>query len=107
MTAASASDRRPDDAEVRGRAAIASAEPLTAEAVRDTAFPRPPVGRRGYDPDQVDAFREQIAATLEGRGLLSAEEVRAVAFGAPRPLVRGYDSDAVDDFLDRVEANLR
>jgi DivIVA domain-containing protein len=37
---------------------------LCAEDVRDICFPKPRIGKRGYDEDQVDALLDQIATTI-------------------------------------------
>jgi len=75
------------------------ARTLTADDVRTTSF-RKPVGRRGYDPEQVNALLERIAARLDGHGDLTAEDIRTATFSRPRPFIRGYDPDHVDQFLD-------
>ncbi|WP_304441142.1 DivIVA domain-containing protein [Mycobacterium sp. 852002-50816_SCH5313054-b] len=35
---------------------------LTADQVRTVTFSKPPVGKRGYNEDEVDAFLEAVAA---------------------------------------------
>ncbi|AHH94160.1 hypothetical protein GCM10010174_04330 [Kutzneria viridogrisea] len=70
-------------------------------------FPRPGGGRRGYREDEVDAFLEQVAETLAGRGSLTADNVREVTFTQERPGRHGYDPHRVDAFLDQVERQLR
>uniref|UniRef100_UPI001447CF54 DivIVA domain-containing protein n=1 Tax=Gordonia paraffinivorans TaxID=175628 RepID=UPI001447CF54 len=37
---------------------------LTPDDVHHVAFGRPPIGRRGYNEDQVDAFLDDVEATL-------------------------------------------
>ncbi len=86
------------------RRAAAARESLDAlrEAFRrppGERFPRTPLLRRGYDPDDVDAFTASLASTLAGEDGPGVEAVRAVLF---RPRHGGYDEDAVDDCLDRV-----
>jgi DivIVA domain-containing protein len=76
---------------------------LTAIEARETVFGRPPIGRRGYNEDEVDAFLEQVIARLEGRGRLTAADVHDVGFSKPALFKRGYNSDEVDAFLQRAE----
>jgi DivIVA domain-containing protein len=40
--------------------------PLTAEDVRSATFDKPPIGKRGYNEDQVDEFPDTLAATIAG-----------------------------------------
>ncbi|WP_328403250.1 DivIVA domain-containing protein [Nocardia sp. NBC_00403] len=79
---------------------------VTPEDVSRTHFPMPPVGHRGYHADEVDAFLELVAATLDGRGTLTADDIRHVAFDAPRFGGRGYQADEVDEFLDQIRIEL-
>jgi len=37
---------------------------LTPQDVRNVAFNKPPIGRRGYDEQQVDAFLDAVAQTI-------------------------------------------
>jgi DivIVA domain-containing protein len=78
---------------------------LTAEDVRSQTFAKP-VGRQGYNPDEVYEFLERIAQRLDGRQGLTAEDVQAVRFSRPRPFVRGYDPDQVDEFIDEAAATV-
>lgn len=39
---------------------------LTPEDVRNVAFRKPPIGRRGYDEEEVDAFLDEVEQTLTG-----------------------------------------
>jgi DivIVA domain-containing protein len=82
---------------------------LTPEQVRDVAFSKPPVGRRGYNEDDVDAFLELVEATLRGQagGDLTAEDVHEFAFSKPPAGKRGYNIDQVDALLELIEGNLR
>ncbi|MGV9797675.1 DivIVA domain-containing protein [Mycobacterium sp. NPDC003449] len=79
---------------------------LTADDIRGADFPKPPIGKRGYDKKSVDDFLQLVARRLEGRGHLSAEDVRNIAFPKPPVLQRGYDEDEVDRLLDDVVATL-
>jgi DivIVA domain-containing protein len=38
--------------------------PVTAADVRNVAFSNPPIGKRGYHEDEVDAFLDVVGATL-------------------------------------------
>src|SRR6201747_3107675 len=38
--------------------------PLTPADVHNVAFSKPPIGKRGYDEDEVDAFLDLIEAEL-------------------------------------------
>ncbi len=92
----------------RQRSAPATGGSLTAEQVRNVAFSKPPVGRRGYNEDEVDAFLDLVEATLQGSTghALTPEQVRNVAFSKPPIGKRGYNEDEVDAFLDLVERQL-
>lgn len=79
---------------------------VSSDDVSRIRFAAPPVGLRGYHADEVDAFLELVAATLDGTGTLTADEIRHVQFDhAPVP-GRGYATDQVDEFLDRVRVEL-
>jgi DivIVA domain-containing protein len=82
---------------------------LTPELVHNVAFAKPPIGKRGYNEDEVDAFLNLIEAALRdptGRSL-SPEQVRNVAFAKPPIGKRGYNEDEVDAFLDFVAQQLQ
>ena len=38
--------------------------PLTPADVHNVAFSKPPIGKRGYNEDEVDAFLEDAEATI-------------------------------------------
>jgi DivIVA domain-containing protein len=38
--------------------------PLTPDDVHNVAFSKPPVGKRGYNEDEVDAFLDLVESTL-------------------------------------------
>ena len=61
-------------------------------------FGSPPIGKRGYNEDDVDAFVAHVVARLEGRGRLTADDVHNVAFSKPALFKRGYNEDEVDAF---------
>jgi DivIVA domain-containing protein len=82
---------------------------LTPEQVRSVTFSKPPIGKRGYNEDEVDAFLDLAEAALRdptGR-ILTAGQVRHVAFSKPPFGKRGYNEDEVDRFLDLVEKQLK
>src|SRR5215475_13616789 len=80
---------------------------FSAEAVRNLTFTKPPIGKRGYDEQEVDAFLQAIAAALEGRSPLSATDVHNAAFKKPPIGKRGYDEEEVDAFLVVIEDQLK
>jgi DivIVA domain-containing protein len=81
---------------------------LTPEQVRNIAFSKPPMGKRGYNEDQVDGFLDLVEAALRGpaQRILTPEQVRNTAFSHPPIGKRGYNQDEVDAFLDLVEQQL-
>ncbi|MCV7032670.1 cell division protein DivIVA [Mycobacterium heckeshornense] len=84
--------------------------PLTPDDVRNVAFTKPPLGKRGYNEDQVDAFLDRVEAALRdpaAANMLTPDDVRNVAFTKPPLGKRGYNEDQVDAFLDRVEDTLK
>ncbi len=95
-------------AEARAAGDGADRGALTPDQVRDTAFAKPPLGRRGYNEVEVDAFLDRVEAALRDPAAhtLTPEQVRNVAFSKPRLGRRGYNEVEVDAFLDRVEAAL-
>ena len=80
---------------------------LTLEDVHNIAFSKPPLGKRGYNEDDVDELLELVEAALRNRTGLTPEDVRDVAFSKPPAGKRGYNQDEVDAFLDRVEEELK
>ncbi len=85
---------------------IGAMNDLTAGDAREMMFGSPPLGKRGYNEDDVDAFIAQVIARLEGRGRLTADDVHHVAFSKPSLFKRGYNEDEVDAFLEAVEATI-
>src|SRR5271165_1191408 len=51
-------------AEARAAGDGADRGALTPDQVRDTAFAKPPLGRRGYNEVEVDAFLDRVEAAL-------------------------------------------
>jgi DivIVA domain-containing protein len=80
--------------------------PLTPMVVDVVTFDRAPLGRRGYNEDQVDDFLDRVQATLAGRDNLTAHEVRTAEFDSAPFIRRGYHEDQVDEFLDLVVEEL-
>lgn len=58
--------------------------PLTPADVHNVAFKKPPIGKRGYDEDEVDAFLDEVEREL-ARLIEDNNELRAQPGGAPRP----------------------
>jgi DivIVA domain-containing protein len=75
---------------------------LTPAEVRSVTFDKAPLGKRGYDEKQVDAFLDRVEATLAGTDQLTADDVRSVVFADAPRIKRGYHEDQVDDFLDVI-----
>src|SRR3954462_3369890 len=72
--------------------------PLTPADVHNVVFKKPPIGKRGYDEDEVDAFLDVVEAELarlieednelraaSGRNGARAEETPAPVPGPPPP----------------------
>jgi DivIVA domain-containing protein len=59
--------------------------PLTPADVHNVAFKKPPIGKRGYDEDEVDAFLDEVEREL-ARLIEDNNELRASTGGAPRPV---------------------
>ncbi len=74
---------------------------MTPEDVRQAHFARAPLGHRGYDAGEVDAFCARLAGAYRGREVLTAADIREHVFPDAPFGHRGYDRDQVDDFLDR------
>lgn len=75
---------------------------LTPADVREVIFDKAPLGKRGYDEKQVDAFLDRVEATLIGTDQLTADDVRSVVFEDAPLIKRGYHEDQVDNFLDAI-----
>ena len=58
--------------------------PLTPADVHNVAFKKPPIGKRGYDEDEVDAFLDEVEREL-ARLIEDNNDLRAQSGGAPRP----------------------
>jgi DivIVA domain-containing protein len=82
---------------------------LTADDVHNIAFSKAAGGRRGYNEDEVEAFRDNVEQRLRNPHAvdgLTAAEVGRVTFSKPAIGKRGYDQDEVDEFLERVGQQL-
>jgi len=66
--------------------------PLTPADVHNVAFKKPPIGKRGYDEDEVDAFLDEVERELvrlvEDNNELRAQ-VERLQHGAPAPAAGG------------------
>jgi DivIVA domain-containing protein len=65
--------------------------PLTPADVHNVAFKKPPIGKRGYDEDEVDAFLDLVEAELarlieENNDLKAQVDELAATPGQPAPL---------------------
>src|SRR5262252_8319292 len=56
--------------------------PLTPADVHNVAFKKPPIGKRGYDEDEVDAFLDEVERELV-RLVEDNNELRAQAERGP------------------------
>src|SRR5256885_10915204 len=59
--------------------------PLTPADVHNVAFKKPPIGKRGYDEEEVDAFLDEVEREL-GRLIEENNELRAAAERGGRPV---------------------
>ena len=78
--------------------------PWGPDDVRDVAFRRSGLVRRGYDRRQVDAFLDRIEATLRGPVTkpVTSRDLVTVTFRRVPAGRSGYDCGQVDDFLQDV-----
>jgi DivIVA domain-containing protein len=87
--------------------------PLTPNDVRNVAFKKPPIGRRGYDEEEVDAFLDEVERALielnaeiarlknnSGSGWSAPTAVQEMVQGA------GDDMAQIKAALARIEARL-
>src|SRR5881394_271284 len=64
--------------------------PLTPADVHNVAFKKPPIGKRGYDEEEVDAFLDEVEREL-ARLIEENNELRAAAERGGRPVSTGGD----------------
>ena len=57
--------------------------PLTPADVHNVAFKKPPIGKRGYDEEEVDAFLDEVEREL-ARLIEENNELRAGGRAAPQ-----------------------
>jgi DivIVA domain-containing protein len=76
--------------------------PLTPADVHNVAFKKPPIGKRGYDEDEVDAFLDEVEREL-ARLIEDNNELRAGGGGAPR----GVSSAGGDPRLAQENGDLK
>lgn len=84
---------------------------LSGPDLRNIAFSKPPIGKRGYNSQAVDEFLTRAARELEKARVgqpceLTPSEVHSVAFKKPARGERGYNEDEVDALLDLLETEL-
>ena len=58
--------------------------PLTPAEVHNVAFKKPPIGKRGYDEEEVDAFLDIVEVEL-ARLIEENNDLRARSNGGPAP----------------------
>ncbi|TDQ04288.1 DivIVA domain-containing protein [Labedaea rhizosphaerae] len=80
--------------------------PLTPDDVQDVRFDHAPLGKRGYNEDEVDDFLDQVELALRGQMKMTAQTVREVEFDQGGLVRRGYDEQQVDEFLEAVIVQL-
>src|ERR1700709_2235286 len=70
--------------------------PLTPAEVHNVAFKKPPIGKRGYDEEEVDAFLDIVEVEL-ARLIEENSDLRArVGSGAPAPTPSGAPAAGAD-----------
>jgi DivIVA domain-containing protein len=74
---------------------------LTPNDVRSVAFKKPPLGKRGYDEEQVDSFLEEVERTI---ATLTDQLAAARAGGLPSSA--GDPTQAVLAELDQIKTRL-
>jgi DivIVA domain-containing protein len=71
--------------------------PLTPADVHNVVFKKPPIGKRGYDEDDVDAFLDEVerelARLIEENNDLKAQVERVRSGGGPPPPSGASDGD--------------
>ena len=77
--------------------------PLTPAEVHNVAFKKPPIGKRGYDEEEVDAFLDIVEVEL-ARLIEENNDLRARANGGAAPQQQGAPVD--DGRLQEVQTQL-
>jgi DivIVA domain-containing protein len=77
---------------------------LTADDIHNIAFRKAPLGRRGYDEEQVDAFLDQVEATITD---LRAQLARQGGGEAPIDATLLSELGQIKQRLTQIEAALR
>lgn len=67
--------------------------PLTPAEVHNVAFKKPPIGKRGYDEEEVDAFLDIVEVELS-RLIEENNELRSRG-GAPAPAANGAEASTL------------
>ncbi len=76
---------------------------LTADDVRNVAFKKAPLGKRGYDEEQVDTFLDEVERTIAAL----TTELAAARAGHPAAPTGGADpASAVLAELDLIKTRL-
>ena len=75
--------------------------------IEASVFPKPPMGRRGYDEDEVDDFLDAVVASLKSGNPMDPATVGAASFGRSSFGRRGYDEHSVDELLEEIQQELR
>lgn len=78
--------------------------PLTPADVHNVAFKKPPIGKRGYDEDEVDAFLDEVEREL-ARLIEENTELRNQASGRPGASGGGADPRLVSE-INELKAQL-
>jgi DivIVA domain-containing protein len=79
--------------------------PLTPADVHNVAFKKPPIGKRGYDEDEVDAFLDEVEREL-ARLIEDNNELRAqLGSGGGRPV--GAGGGGVDPRIAQENSELK
>jgi DivIVA domain-containing protein len=92
--------------------------PLTPADIHNVAFKKPPIGKRGYDEEEVDAFldevEQELIRLLEENGALRDQMQRPGAGGAASTMVLGGEFadlmaqlERLQEARDRAEQNAR
>ncbi|HEV7826782.1 MAG TPA: DivIVA domain-containing protein [Mycobacteriales bacterium] len=84
--------------------------PLTPADVHNVAFKKPPIGKRGYDEEEVDAFLDEVerelARLIEENNDLRSQVERARS-GQPAPAAGGGGNDVETRRLAQENADLK